>query len=195
MANTSKSILTTGSSNGIICSDEVRFPENALNVSDGTHHITNPDLTVIGNLEVNGNIILSGSIVPKEEEKMEQTQVNHDIEINVVDNGFSATIGNRSYVFSDLDELDKWINENFKTPKAGREHINSIKCDPTRDKQLYGGWDIGNQKDWNITQTPAHNTTSSPFVNLPYTNTTTSGDETAAGSVWRSLIGKVKGGK
>ena len=157
--------------------------------------IKNPDTTILGNLEVDGNIIISGDILTKDKRKMKQEHITHDIEINVVDNGFSATIGSRSYVFSDLDELDKWINENFKNPKAGREHINSIKFDHIRDKQLYGGWDIGNQKDWNITQTPAHNTTSSPFINLPYTNTTTSGDETAAGSVWRSLIGKLKDGK
>lgn len=50
----------------------------------------------------------------------------HDIEIEVVDNGFLASIEGRKYIFSTIDELDNWIDENFKTPEQAKKNINKI---------------------------------------------------------------------
>ena len=58
------------------------------------------------------------------EETVEPKKDN--ITIEVADNGFIAKIGDRSYVFSDLDSLDGWINENLKTPKKGKEFVDSV---------------------------------------------------------------------
>jgi len=50
-----------------------------------------------------------------------------DIEIEVVDNGFTAKVGDKTFVFEDLSKLDDWIKENFGTPKKAKKTIKDIK--------------------------------------------------------------------
>jgi hypothetical protein len=88
-----------------------------------------------GSMFVDGDVEINGKLTVKDPE-MEDNK--HDIVIDVADNGFIARIGNNNYVFSDLDELDKWVQENFKTPKKARETVDSIN-EPKHQFDQYGG--------------------------------------------------------
>jgi len=64
------------------------------------------------------------------------SKVEHDIDIQVVDNGFIVVIGTKSFVFSELDSLDNWIEEHFKTPEISNETIRKTKHVP--QEFIYG---------------------------------------------------------
>ncbi len=61
------------------------------------------------------------------DKELEMDTEKHDIIVDVVDNGFMASIGNRKYVFGNLDELDDWISENLETPSKARKTVSDSK--------------------------------------------------------------------
>lgn len=68
---------------------------------------------------------------------MAKQKESHDIEIEVVDNGFVATVGAKTFVFSGLSQLDDWIKKNFNTPKNAKKTVKKANgLTETQDKLI-----------------------------------------------------------
>ena len=76
---------------------------------------------------IKGNIYLDGDICQSKEKMAGKKSNDNDIEVEVVDNGFMAKIGPKTFVFSNLDELDKWMKDNFSNPKEAKKTIREAK--------------------------------------------------------------------
>lgn len=109
--------------------------------------ITNSDYTLPdhsefnGDVVINGRLIIDGDIYQKDDKCDMNKEDTHDTEIEVVDNGFMVSIGDRTYVFSDLDELDKWMLENFKTPKKAKKTVREASGMTQAQKDMLQGFE------------------------------------------------------
>jgi len=96
-----------------------------------------------------------------------------DIELEVVDNGFVAKIGDKTFVFGDIDAVDEWIKDNFGTPTKARKSIKSIKG--TNDN-LFGEFDPFTTRIIQPNVNPYVTPNTSPNTIPQWTTTCTTGD-------------------
>jgi len=106
--------LTTSTGNGIL--------------GDITTGTTTSDITVTG------NVFLTGDMYQRSNKASNKMELIHDVEIEVVDNGFLVNMGDNTLVFSDLESLDKWLTENFKSLESAKKLLRKSK-DMTKQQQ------------------------------------------------------------
>jgi hypothetical protein len=111
--------LTGGYTNGNL------YTPNSFSFDTITTDYSNMDgtMNIDGDLKIKGNIFLEGDIYQDEDKVSTKEKEDHDVEIEVVDNGFLGRIGPKTFVFSDLEQLNEWVEENFKTPEHAKETV------------------------------------------------------------------------
>lgn len=135
---------------------------------------------------------------------------DHDATISVADNGFVVKIGEKLFIFSDLEALDNWVFENFKTPKAARDFVDSSNGINTKQREAIARFNFPSEEfripyirpivqpykpttpEYTTTvgdPIPDDNTTTGSTSNV-YTTDTTISDNTND-SFYRSFINKL----
>ena len=145
-------------------------------------------------------------IVPtRKDSKMEEVVKSEDaIEVQVVHNGYLVSIGKRSFVFADLDQLDEWVDENMGTINKSKKLVDeALGRDQVfnSNKRMYASSDmIRGVQSTGITTTgmdfseimkPHHNATSTtvgpkiefygPYIDGPDSHTEVEEDEDGNG--------------
>ena len=126
-----------------------------------------------GEVLFKGDIYLEGDVYQRKEKMESKKSDVNDVEIEVVDNGFMAKIGPKTFVFSDLGQLDDWMKNNFSTPEEAKKTIREAKGVSKQQQDLLDAFEKIDLNIPNMPQIPHPNPTSFPWAQPTFGGTGT----------------------